>query len=37
MDGFWIRFYAAIAANLIVGSFCAYQAIRYVELYALGQ
>ncbi|MDN7703292.1 hypothetical protein QZM15_32935 [Burkholderia sp. AU44665] len=31
--GFWLRFYAAIVANLIVGSFCMYQAIRFVELY----
>lgn len=37
MRGFWIRFYVFAALDLIVGSFCAYQAIRYVELYALGQ
>ncbi len=37
MNGFWVRFYAALVANLIVGSFCAYQAIRYVELVVMGQ
>lgn len=37
MRGFWIRLNLLVAANLIVGSICAYLAIRYVELCALGQ
>lgn len=37
MRRFWFLFYAAIAANMVIGSICMYQAIRFVELYAVGQ